>query len=481
MAKRSCFRASNNQYVRAEGVAMGEPRVPPATGPDPWEIFTKTDAGGGLITLRAANGSYLSAVEGGGGVESAGLVIAGRVVVNRLDSRDAETFVVDESTYSPATTFRAANGRYVSAEQGGGGVVHANRPIVGGGWERFTLGTVADGVSVQAQNANSYWQVPDTGAAVLANGASVGTPEKFVREAGYDRARPKKLLVYYAWPSAFDGGGGVYQVAKLFAQYEYVILGGGVEDVNHGDHRNTTEIIAAIRDLSGGATIVFGYLPLGNVPTTPGYSLDELGRRAGAWRSMGVTGVLVDQFGYEFLTGDTNTDRRNRQNGAVDRIHDYGLSVAANGSNPDQVFNTADGGVAVGGTDFYFSESYQIEAGHYQTLSAWHDKAEKVRDYQSSVDFRVLVTTTTTDSVAYTEALFFYAWYSAMLYGYEAIAWGEPNYSAISNTATFRRRPGFTPGYFTAPTSSPSTGVYERTTDGSTLYVDTNTNTAGTR
>ena len=81
--------------------------------------------------------------------------------------------------------------------------------------------------------------------------------------------------------------------------------------------------------------------------------------------------------------------------------------------------NHSDGDVKLKNTDFYFSESYQISNGYYQPHSSWHDKAEQVRGYQKTYDFCILSLTTT--MAGFDAGAFNYAWYSAVLYGHEAI------------------------------------------------------------
>ena len=55
---------------------------------------------------------------------------------------------------------------------------------------------------------------------------------------------PKKLAIYYGWPSAVSGAGGnVTTAANVFKDYDQVVLGAGLEDGTHPDHTNTAAII----------------------------------------------------------------------------------------------------------------------------------------------------------------------------------------------------------------------------------------------
>jgi hypothetical protein len=135
------LRAINGQYVVAEqggGDVVNANRD--AAGP--WETFALLDINGGdlvngdRINLRTYGGYYLQATNGGG----SSLTGLGTTPTSW------ETFVVNKVSGSAGAEIRngdtislmVANGNYVVAEQGGGGVVNANRTAVGA-WEGFTL------------------------------------------------------------------------------------------------------------------------------------------------------------------------------------------------------------------------------------------------------------------------------------------------------------------------------------------------------
>ena len=73
-----------------------------------------------------------------------------------------------------------ANGRYVTADNGGAAPLIANRAVVGG-WEKFQVVTNADGsVSLKA-NANGRFVTAENGgaSALIANRLAVGSWEEF--------------------------------------------------------------------------------------------------------------------------------------------------------------------------------------------------------------------------------------------------------------------------------------------------------------
>ncbi|HEY3275915.1 MAG TPA: hypothetical protein VGJ94_04790 [Syntrophorhabdaceae bacterium] len=147
MANTKIFlRANLGQYVCAEG-GGGREVVANRQSPHQWETFEIISAAnpsqlpnyGQRVFLKAINGQYLCA-EGGGGRE---------VVANRQSAHEWETFVLVKPTGTSASSaiipgqmtpvaFRAWNGQYVCAEDGGGRELVANRNAVGP-WETFSL------------------------------------------------------------------------------------------------------------------------------------------------------------------------------------------------------------------------------------------------------------------------------------------------------------------------------------------------------
>ena len=109
--------------------------------------------------------------------------------------------------------------------------------------------------------------------------------------------QPKKLLIYYGWPSSISGTG-VAGAATVFAQYDYVVLGDGLEKANHPDHNNTIAILANPQMAN---KRVFGYIDLGI--STQNLSLLEIKTQVDEWKAMGVYGIFFDDFGYDFGIG----------------------------------------------------------------------------------------------------------------------------------------------------------------------------------
>jgi hypothetical protein len=296
-----------------------------------------------------------------------------------------------------------------------------------------------------------------------------------------EAVKPKQLLVYHGRPSAINGATSLAAAIAEFVQYETVILGDGLQDPAHPDHADTVQIVTALRD--AGST-VFGTVPVGvssgNLP------LDEIRQRLDDWNDTNVRGVLLDQFGYEFLTP------RDRQNAIVDHAHSQSLVVAVSAEDPadafddgiDPSFNPNGEPTRLRSFDFYLWEGHQFRQGAFEAGAAWQSKADALAQLQSSVGFKILSVTTTDvdDPGAFDPDAFFYAWHSAMLYGHEATGWGEFAYSATGaslDQAPLRTRPAVNPGdSFDGPVVA-SPPLHQRDTDRGEVFVNTSTHAFG--
>jgi hypothetical protein len=260
--------------------------------------------------------------------------------------------------------------------------------------------------------------------------------------------RPKSLLVYYGFPTSINSSFSVPAAAMEFGRYDHVVWGDGLDSATHPDHANAVAIIA---HASTSATRIYGYVDLG--VSTQNLTMTEVQARIVRWKAMGVDGVLLDDFGYDFGTG------RVRQNAAVDYAHTQGLAVIANafrsedafGNAIDAVYNPTGAGTHLGASDFFLYESHGVRLGEYEDGPTWKIRSDALEAYRAALGFRVFsITTTATDNPdLYSEPLFFYAWHVALLSGHEATGWGEFGFSAYGNSngrAPFRTRPTLVPG-----------------------------------
>jgi len=141
----TAFQSVGGYYVVAEN-GGGDVVNANRTAIGSWEKFTLIDLNGGtlesgdLVNLQSVYGYYVVAEGGGDDV----------VNCNRTTPLKWETFRIakvfgsgtirsgDAISLQASDGWSGAGGNYVVAEDGGGSVVNANRPVVGS-WERFTI------------------------------------------------------------------------------------------------------------------------------------------------------------------------------------------------------------------------------------------------------------------------------------------------------------------------------------------------------
>lgn len=275
---------------------------------------------------------------------------------------------------------------------------------------------------------------------------------------------PKKLLVYYGYPSSINGSGGSVDLAvPHFAHYDYVILGETLENPSHGDHTETRLIVSnpAVDHVK-----FYGYInPEQNI------DINTVKTKIDQWLDLGVDGIFVDIFGYDYdMT-------RLRQNEVVDYIHSRGYPAFVNGWNPDDVFgaqihpiyNPSGVATSLGSNDLYLSESYQITNGQYRVESQWREKQNKLNNYKNQLGFKILAVTTY-DARAYDQNRFNYAWYSSIIDQLEAFGWGYDHFS--QSNQPYIERPNTNVGNSFTSGISANGSVYTRQTDVGEIRID---------
>lgn len=257
----------------------------------------------------------------------------------------------------------------------------------------------------------------------------------------------KKLAIFYGWPSTVNATFTVPGAINVFKDYHLVVFGSGLEETTHPDHSNTASIIAGLTN-----TKVFGYV---NSTLT----LVDIKDKVDKWNAIGVAGIFCDIFGYDFgLT-------RSAQNDIVDYIHSKNLSAFVNAWNPDDVFAPSGNLVThLGKLDWFLAESYQIINDDYQSTEDWISRSEKLVKYNKAVGTKIAGITTTVSGV-FDQAKFDYAYFSFLLYGFDAFGWGEQDFSASSGQLPFRQRKRFFGDYYITPIANQDNAVLTRQTN----------------
>ena len=303
---------------------------------------------------------------------------------------------------------------------------------------------------------------------------------------------PARLAIYYGYPSLVNGSrGDVEKSADVFSGYDVVVLGDGLEfsdrkpgrhpEGDPAEHQKALQIIATTRRNSPRARF-YGYVCLGEIRSPGGeqvLSPAEIKERVALWKSMGVSGIFLDEAGYDWRIVD-----RERQNFAVESIHAQGLSAFANAFYPEDLFSLQDlrGKNPAGlrpqldGRDLFLLESFQVKNGAYEDSSEWQQRLHAALDGRQRYKSQVFATTTNPQQSTFAPEKFSYAWWSAWLYDLDGFGWGEPDFAAVHNLLPERscKRSDFVLAGGRMPSTVGADGTYFWRTVGSyTVVIDT--------
>ena len=123
---------------------------PPANGDNPPALDGELFQMNRQLHIQAANGQYLSAEEGGGSI----------VIANRNQASEWETFTIITRDLG-MISLKTSNGFFLSAEEGGGGRLTADRTTIGE-WELFTPVSIG-GDKYALKTSNGHYLVAENG------------------------------------------------------------------------------------------------------------------------------------------------------------------------------------------------------------------------------------------------------------------------------------------------------------------------------
>jgi hypothetical protein len=324
------------------------------------------------------------------------------------------------------------------------------------------------------QPVGSSGATEDAGTAGTDTGAGPGTPVSVT-----PNRLPERLAFYYGQPSGANGAGGDTTLAtQAFQGYDLVVLGDGLEETAHPDHERTQTIIG---NLGATGTRVFGYIDLCVMGTTcTNLSTTDIQAKADRWRAMGVAGIFLDQAGYDYKVS------RDRLNAAVDYLHARGLAAFVNAWAPDDIFsptvnpalNPAGTATHLGPDDYALHESFAVELSQFDDPVTLAAKSDAELGWKRASGTKIAVVNTVGQGNGFSQAQFEYVWWMALVYGFDAMAWGETwVYSADNNALPFHPRPmaNSLGGQLDPLAVDHRSSVYRRQTTQGMIEVDTAT------
>lgn len=256
--------------------------------------------------------------------------------------------------------------------------------------------------------------------------------------AALQQYTPHKLCVFYGVPQGVNSLFDDNQAAQVFARYDYVVFGAGLEDPGNAYHASTINMISIMRGLNPGIQ-VFGYVDIG--VTTGNFTIAQMQTFVDQWATMGINGIFFDVAGYDFHVP------RSRLNTMIDYVHSKGLGGFVNAFNPDDVMGSAvDPTYNPTGTptkmdyrDFYLLESWVCNTDAYTSNNGFatmfdiKTRADKARAYRISLGVRIQtinVVNVTSTSRADTETFFKMVEAASLIFGIDGYGIGSSFYGS---------------------------------------------------
>ena len=304
---------------------------------------------------------------------------------------------------------------------------------------------------------------------------------------------PKRLAIYYGWPSSVNAANGnIAQATAVFTQFDLIVFGHGLQHgpgdpyisldpALHIPHPDYTNTVAIIHNLLDAGKEVYGYIDLGVSSTN--HSLTTIADLVNEWAATGVTGIFYDLGGKDWGVS------RARLISAVDLAHNHSpsLTVFANIWDPDDAFGPdPEGPPPLRDGDWYLAESHPVSNDEHDSFDLWWVKSQKIMAYRNQANgVRMAAvgtgnagpTSTITDSTYWVDhPPFRQTLWATYLFGFDAFGFTDIIYSA--HCSCLRPLPDIPTDIgevFIGPPISPSaaTGAltYTRFTDKGVIYV----------
>jgi len=234
---------------------------------------------------------------------------------------------------------------------------------------------------------------------------------------------PKRLAIYYGYPSLVEGAAGdLTRATDAFARYDLIVFGDGLElgetsnDPGLRAEHERLRRLVPLMHATARAPRLYGYIDLGRSQQLKDR---EIVRRIDAWHHLGVDGIFFDEAGNDF--GVTTA----RRSAAIRAAHDCALSVLMNAFNPDDLFDAP----GLGANDALLVESFAVREGVVQPRQVVAERVAAALKWRRQTGVKVYAVTTSARG-SFDRAAFDYAQTLAVDLGLDGFGWGEPDYSA---------------------------------------------------
>lgn len=226
-------------------------------------------------------------------------------------------------------------------------------------------------------------------------------------------------------------------------------------EIRHADYENTIVILPRIAELKPDIRL------LGYIDGT--LSQSDFETEVDAWVSIGVTGIFIDQAGYDF--GTTTTNSRSAMNAKVDYIHtregapyvmvnawnmDHIIGIENDASYPNSTWNPDLLESTLSNQDWYLLESTPINTTAYtgtegyQAKATWKARCEKAIIHRYAYGIHLAACGIINDDNANGQDLFNFGLIASLMYTFEAWGTSDTAYGAGTSKTKWWTRPDVT-------------------------------------
>lgn len=141
----------------------------------------------------------------------------------------------------------------------------------------------------------------------------------------------EKVCIYYGYPILISGNANIEEAVEIYQEYNLIVFGDGYNEKKHETHSDTLLIIKKIKEKKEEVK-VFGYISCG-LKEGGKINIEGIKRKVKLWKEMGVDGVFLDEFGYDYY----NT--RDRQNKIIAISREMGMKIFVNSWDINWIFS----------------------------------------------------------------------------------------------------------------------------------------------
>lgn len=266
-----------------------------------------------------------------------------------------------------------------------------------------------------------------------------------VKRAVY--VKPENLLIYYGWLNSFNYAKNSWdneKIAQDMSKYTLIVFGDGIQDPGHGDYSNTAIIIPRVKALNPD-TKIFGYV-------TVNQSLSNFETKAGQWNDLEITGIFMDEAGYDYGT------TRSGLNDRIDYTHnqnyanicfvnawnmDHIIGTENDVSYPNSTYNPALDESNLTYNDWYLLESFPINTaaytstGGYESRIGWFYRGNKAIIHRSDYGINLAACGIINNSNNNGKKLSDFGFTSSLMWSLEGFGTSDTSYASSSATVGF--------------------------------------------